>query len=90
MPTSTYYDSCIFLTALNTTHRQHKACAAITTPERISWVVWVCRDLIGSETTATELVNAFEVGCAFAGVIVAHANLDEARALAAKHKTSSS
>jgi hypothetical protein len=87
MPTSTYYDSCIFLNAHNKTHRQHHACAAITAPENVTWLVWICRELIASETTAIELVNAFEVGCALAGVIVAHSHLVGARALAAKHKS---
>jgi hypothetical protein len=83
---SVYYDSCIFLNAQNQTHAEHQSCLAITTPSSISWVVWLCLDLISSETTAGELVSAFEVNCALEGKLVVHAHLAAARTLAAKYK----
>ena len=86
MPDSAYYDSCIFLNAQNTTHREHLSCLAITTPSKIRWVVWICHELIAAETTAIELVNAFEISCALEGVLVAHSRLDEAKSLASKRK----
>lgn len=86
MPASAYYDSCIFLNALNSTHREHESCLAITTPSRISWIVWICVELIAAETTAVELANAFEVNCALEGKIVVHANLSEGRSFGARYK----
>lgn len=86
MNKSAYYDSCIFLNALNTTHREHAGCLSVTTPSNIKWIVLVCVDLISAETTATELVSAFEVNCALTGVILVHAQLSAAKELGAKHK----
>lgn len=83
---SVYYDSCIFLNAQNSTHRDHLACLAVTTPENIRWIVWICIELISAETTAGELVSAFEINCAINGVIVVHATLGSTSTLAKKHK----
>lgn len=86
MHQSAYYDSCIFLNAQNPTHRDHLACLAITTPENISWIVWVCVELITAETTAGELVSAFEINCAANGVLVVHANAAPAATFAKRYK----
>lgn len=86
MAESVYYDSCIFLNAQNQTHSEYAACLAITTPSNISWIVWVCLELISAETTAAELVSAFEVNCALEGKLVVHAQLPAGRALAARYK----
>lgn len=86
MPASAYYDSCVFLNAQNKTHREHASCLAITTPSNIKWAVWICSELIAAETTASELVNAFEVNCALEGVLVVHSRLDQTRTLATAHK----
>ncbi len=83
---SAYYDSCIFLNALNTTHRDYEACLKVTTPENIKWVVWICEELINAETTAVELISAFEINCAANGVLVAHANVSTATTFAKKYK----
>jgi predicted nucleic acid-binding protein len=86
MRQSAYYDSCIFLNAQNTSHRDHQECLAITTPANIQWIVWVCAELVAAETTAGELVSAFEINCAVNGVLVVHATLAAASVLAKKYK----
>lgn len=86
MSKSAYYDSCIFLNALNKTHKEYASCLAITTPSNIKWTIWVCIDLVSAETTAAELVSAFEISCALAGVILVHTQLTEAKKLSANHK----
>jgi predicted nucleic acid-binding protein len=75
---SAYYDSCIFFTAQNATHREHEACKFVTEPNNIRWIVWVCSELICSETTAAELLNSFEINCALAGALVVHASSEKA------------
>lgn len=86
MRQSVYYDSCIFLNAHNTTHRDQSACLAITSPEKIRWRVCICAELIASETTASELVSAFEIDCASNGVIVEHTTVRAASGLSKQYK----
>jgi len=77
---SAYYDSCIFFAAQNSTHREHEACKYVTEPNNIKWIVWICSELICAETTATELLNSFEINCALAGALVVHASTENGRA----------
>ena len=74
------------MNAQNPTHREQAACLSITTPQNIRWIVWICSELIAAETTAGELVSAFEINCATNGIIVAHANAGPASGLAKKYK----
>ena len=82
---SAYYDSCIFLTAQNTTHQEHEACKYVTEPNKIKWIVWINIELICAETTATELLNSFEINCALAGALVVHASSEKGKAAGKEH-----
>ena len=82
---SAYYDSCIFFTAQNTTHREHEACKYVTEPNNIKWIVWICSELICSETTAAELLNSFEINCALSGALVGHALAENGKATTRTH-----
>lgn len=69
MAKSAYYDSCVFLNSLNMTHKEYKSCSHIVDAANIQWLVYFCSELISSETTASELLVAFEISCASAGAV---------------------
>jgi hypothetical protein len=73
-----YYDTCVFLLQRNTAHPQCVACAELLDVSRIKWSV-LYGELSRSEAPIGELLDAFEIACAQAGVQVNYISVDRAQ-----------
>ncbi len=67
-PESAYYDTCIFLEALNRSHPESKHCSHLLDVRHISWIVVVSHELSRAESTAEEFIEKFEIACVSQGV----------------------